>query len=1089
MRAVALGWFLLRFMLGGLLPLDSALATDYVFPGNLPSGCSGSSGSYSCGGFSLAYHDTLTVASPLPATITVNGNFSTDTSYINAGGSASNLNLTVTGTLYAGYAATINANVTAGVIKDDSGGSVTFGGSLTTTTGDILLGYGSTVAGAITSGSGVITIGQNNVVNGNVTNTRGEIKVGYNARVTGNVRTDGVISIGQYAVVTGNVIGGTGEVSFVYGGRVSGTVTTSSGQIKIAQNTVVSSCVKSTSSATITLNWQASVNSVCCGSSSCGTACVVNNSSYSMPPACANSPSPTLSYFPIPVLPLNQNLTTWSDGSKYANFNGSRTLGGVPFELQTDADGDNAFWGSNLTPWTLNGPSSLTLTLSTSLYGATTVYTLINSAWGTANRNVGSITFNATNGDSYTVQLVEGVNVRDHYYGSYVNTVSSSTVTKNVIGSDTRNTAHLDMQTFTLPSSFASETLSSIVFTSSGSSSTGLPFLAGVTVKALNLVTTPTTVVPFGFNCVEASANALSGHLYTKLAATPFAFDVVALKDSNNDQAADAVATTYASDTDRSVAVELVDASSGSDCTAYSAISPAVSQTLTFTKAAQSSELGRKASAAMTVSKAYAKLRCRVTDASQSSPVTGCSTDSFAVRPTSFSVNSSADVSSTVKAGAAFSLTAASGVLGYNGVPKLNGDKLTPHSNARATGSLAGSFAAADPVTGTASGSGFTYSEVGTFNLAAQGVYDDNFTAVDSANGDCSNDDFSNALNANGQFGCNFGNTSSTSSFGRFIPDHFDVTLNTPSFAPACSTFTYVGQPVKYATAPVATVTAKNSASATTRNYSGSYWRIDPSHASYGITPVYSEAGHGLSVLPSTPVVSNVVDGTGTLSFADTSSNILAVTRGNPTAPFNAEIALSFNLRDTDGVAVANVNGAAAGNPVSFGAATDGNGIAFGGGHKTMRWGRLNLSNAYGSELTALPVPLFAEYYTDSAFIRNSADNCTSLALSSQLKLSNPATAAGALQAGNAAMTILPSATTRAALAHATLSSGDAGLSFSAPGTGNSGYVDITSDFSGLSWLLFDWDHDGAHDDSPGARVSFGLYKGNGRQIYLREMY
>jgi hypothetical protein len=1085
MRGILLGYFLLRLLIGYLLMIASAFAANYAFPGNLPSGCSGSNGNYACSTLTLSYHDTVTVSSPLPATITVNGNFTTNTSYINSGGSPANLNLVVTGTLNAGYAATINANITAGAISD-ANGYVTFGGSLATTTGNISLGYASTVAGSVSSTSGTITIGQNNVVNGNVTSSSGTANIGYAALVVGKVATGGTIATGQNSMVSGNIAGGTGNVSIGYGATVSGAITTSSGQISFAQSSVASSCVTSTSSAAITLGYQVSVNSVCCGSA-CGTACVANNSTYSMPAACSGSASPSLGYFPIPVWPLNQNLTAWSDGSRYSAFNGLRMLGGVPFELQTDADGDNAFWGSNLTPWTLSGSSSLTLTLNTSLYGATKVYTLINSAWGSTNKNVGSITFNATNGDSYTVQLVEGVNVRDHYYGGFVNAVSSGTVTKNVIGSDTSGTAHLDMQTFTLPNSFATETLSSIVFISTGSSSTGLPFLAGVTVKASNLVGTTATVVPFGFNCVVSGAGALNGHLYTQLAGTAFAFDVVALKDGNSDNVADAVATTYASDVNRSVTVELVDASSGASCSSYSAISPAVSQTLTFSKSAQASELGRKSAAGMTVAKAYPNLRCRVTDASQASTVTGCSTDNFAVRPTGFDISASADGSSTVKASAGFSLTAASGVAGYNGTPKLNAAKLSAHSGAVATGTLAGSFAGADPASGSATGSSFSYSEVGLFSLAAQGIYDDTFTAVDSANGDCTSD-FSNS-SAGGLFGCNFGNTAATSSFGRFIPDHFDVALNMPMFAPACSTFTYVGQPVKYVTLPVATLTAKNASSATTQNYTGTYWKINPSHATYGINPSYSEATQNLTVVNSdAPSAADNGNGTGTLSFADTSSNILAVTRGNPLAPFDAEIALSFTLRDTDGVAVGNINGLANGNPVKFGAASAGQGIGF-GGHKTQRWGRFNMQNAFGSEIAVLSLPLYSEYYNGSAFVLNSADNCTSLNLFSQLRLGNPSTAAGVLQAGNVAMTIAPSGTTQASLANSTLAAGNAGLSFSAPGAGNTGYVDITGNFSGLTWLLFDWDHDGAQDDSPSARASFGLYKGNTRQIYFREVY
>ena len=51
-----------------------------------------------------------------------------------------------------------------------------------------------------------------------------------------------------------------------------------------------------------------------------------------------------------------------------------------------------------------------------------------------------------------------------------------------------------------------------------------------------------------------------------------------------------------------------------------------------------------------------------------------------------------------------------------------------------------------------------------------------------------------------------------TGNVGRFFPDHFAVTRNSPTFNPACTagSFTYVGQPFAYATAPVLTVTARN---------------------------------------------------------------------------------------------------------------------------------------------------------------------------------------------------------------------------------------------------------------------------------------
>ena len=1080
-------FFLLSIFAVWLAAIGTVHATNYVFPNKMPSGCSGSNGVYSCGSLSLGYGDKITLSSPKIASITINGDLYTNTSRINVGGAAADLTLIVTGQLRADYQAVIQANISAGSISDSSG-KVTFGGSLAVTSGNISLNFESTVAGDISSTSGGISIGQNNEVGGNISSESGAVSIGYSARISGDVATSGAISTAQDSRIAGKITGSTGNVSVGYGARVSGSITTSSGKISFAQDSVAEGCVKSTSSAEIKLGYEAKINSVCCGSS-CATSCVVKiNPKDPMPPQCTPTPSTALGYFPVPVSPLNENIITWSNGSVYSGkFNGTQTLGGVPFELQTDADGDNVFWGTNLNLSNFSGSSSLTLTLPTNLYGATTVYTLINSAWGKSGSNVGSITFNASNGDTHTVQLVEGVNVRDHYSGSFANTLSSSAVTLNVIGSNTPNTAHLDMQAFSLPSSFQTEILTSIVFTSTGSSSTGLPFLAGVTVRAERLGSSA-TVMPSSFNCVESAADALSGHLYTKLSGAPFAFDVVALKDSNNDHVADAVETTYAADANRNVTLELVDGSSAASCSSLPAISPAVSQTLTFNQAAQTSELGRKSSAGITLSKAYPNLRCRVTDASQTSPVIGCSTDNFAVRPTDFSVSSSANGSSTIKAGAGFSLTAASGAAGYNGTPKLDAGKVAAHSGAVAIGTLVGTFGAADSATGIATGSSFTYSEVGQFNLSAQGVYDDTFTAVDSAAGDCSSD-FSNTP-VSGKFGCKFGNSVTSANFGRFIPDHFDLVLNTPVFAPACNTFTYVGQPIQFATKPVVSVSAKNTAGAVTRNYTGSYWKINPTDATYGITPSYGEAAQPLTVLNSSaPSVTDNGNGSGSLSFADTSSNILAVTRANPVAPFSAEIALSFNLLDTDAVAVANVNGVAAANPVHFGTASAGNGLAFSGANKNMRWGRLVMRNGYGSELLPLSIPLFAEYFNGSGFVANTADNCTSLSLSSQLVLTNPDTAAGVAQAGNAVMTIAPSGSIQAALANSTLVAGDAGLSFSAPGAGNTGYIDISGNFAGLPWLRFDWDHDGVHDNSAAARATFGVYKGNNQQIYFREVY
>lgn len=316
----------------------AAQAVDYKFPGaNMPAGCSGKQGDYVCGDVTLVYGDTLTINGQKPATITINGNLVMDTSSINAGGSASDLALVVTGSVTVGYKAVINANITAGSVVDKKG-QATLGGSVTTTTGDITLDYRTNVAGSITTDSGAITVGQENIVGGSVTSKTGIIVIGYAATVNGSVTGGSSVKLDQNSTVTGTVTGSTGGVAVGYAAKVNGAIS-SAGKITVAQNAVASSCVTSTSSASITLDYQSSVNSVCCGSS-CSTSCVVNNSTYKMPPACSGAVAtpdhyelslPTSS---ISCLPTTVTVTACSNATSPCT-NPSTSLSGATATLST----------------------------------------------------------------------------------------------------------------------------------------------------------------------------------------------------------------------------------------------------------------------------------------------------------------------------------------------------------------------------------------------------------------------------------------------------------------------------------------------------------------------------------------------------------------------------------------------------------------------------------------------------------------------------------------------------------------------------------------------------------------------------------
>ncbi len=535
------------------------------------------------------------------------------------------------------------------------------------------------------------------------------------------------------------------------------------------------------------------------------------------------------------------------------------------------------------------------------------------------------------------------------------------------------------------------------------------------------------------FDAVEVGAAATP--LYTKLSATPFSLDVVA-------------ASTYSG----TLQVELVDASSGT-CATYVSLNPPNSQSATFSSQTRKTLNFNYANAARNV-------KVRITGLAASS----CSSGRFAIRPQSLRVTSSAnaDASGTLasatpvfKAGStAFTLNAAVTQTGYNGTPAVNNTKILAHSGAVANGVVTGTFGAADPATGIATGSSFTYSEVGYFKMDVDGVYDDTFTAIDSAAGDCTND-FSNTMDAAGKYGCKFGNATASSYFGRFSPDHFDtaiteVTPATGGTEAACAdAFTYSGQPF------VAEISAKNAAGGLTANYDQA--------------AVYSKAV--------TLSDGNALAG-GTLNNADLAAAdfVLGIgttpdptTAASPNYTFSSAktVPATIKLRATE---------KSGGDGVSSATGTEDT--------MEIRSGRLALGNAYGSELLGLTVPVAAQYWTAGGYATNTADNCTMIPASS---------------------IVFTNFTQNLSACETRLSPGDlsfAGglvppLQLSAPGAGNSGSVDLSVNVGMVAagntctgaapsaataarvpWFTAD-----------PARVTFGVYQGNDTFIYMRESY
>jgi hypothetical protein len=168
---------------------------------------------------------------------------------------------------------------------------------------------------------------------------------------------------------------------------------------------------------------------------------------------------------------VNADLRAWTSGEYYPVAPTSVTVGGVNFDL--------APFGANSLGIFYSLETQVN-SITADVFGATTVYTLMNSAYGAYGQNIATLEFYGSDGAFASFDLIEGSNIRDHFNGMYCNAIAAGTPTANYGPGDC---VRLDRQTFTLPSSFADEILTQIVFKSYGNDWAGQPFLAAVTVE------------------------------------------------------------------------------------------------------------------------------------------------------------------------------------------------------------------------------------------------------------------------------------------------------------------------------------------------------------------------------------------------------------------------------------------------------------------------------------------------------------------------------------------------------------------------------------------------------------------------------
>ena len=598
---------------------------------------------------------------------------------------------------------------------------------------------------------------------------------------------------------------------------------------------------------------------------------------------------------------------------------------------------------------------------------------------------------------------------------------------------------------------------------------------------------------PGSFNAFDTStaAGSTTGVIKTKVAGSSFDLAIVAL-----DAAKTAVATSFTGD----VKVELLDASDNSGAvdasTGCRATWTSVLSTDTLTFA--SGNAGRN-DITLSQNNSWRDVRVRMSyPATGTASVVACSTDNFAIRPSSFAsfsasdldwanagttrtlANASATGGNVHKAGQPFTIRATAvnaqatpaTTTNYTGAPTATISACAGTACTASFGTLTVNLTAA---AGVINNTAASYSEAGAFSLQ---LNDTSFASVDGADGSTAAD---------------ITIASPVITVGRFVPDHFAVTsLITPVLrtfnSSACATrsFTYVGQPFGYATAPQATVQARNAAGGTTTLYAGAMWKLTASSVAQAYSPL-SPASPGLDVSSATaPSVTSNNNGTGVLAASSIDTLKFARSATTPLAPFNAAITLTWSASDATEAAVSGNGTITTTAPLAF------SNIAFDSGN-AFRYGVLKLSNAYGNEYNNLTVPIEAQYWDGLRFATNASDHCTSVPTGS--------VAMGNYQRNLAACeTAIAPATVR-------LSSGRNFFTLVRPGAGNAGSVDLglqlgasasgstctavgtsaSASAANLPWLQGKWGSATNYDANPAARASFGQYKSP--LIYLRESF
>jgi MSHA biogenesis protein MshQ len=262
---------------------------------------------------------------------------------------------------------------------------------------------------------------------------------------------------------------------------------------------------------------------------------------------------------------------------------------------------------------------------------------------------------------------------------------------------------------------------------------------------------------------------------------------------------------------------------------------------------------------------------------------------------------------------------------------------LTSGVNTHKAGGISGVLT---PGTWSASGGTLTsttasYDEAGSFTLLVQ---DQSYADVDVADGQSGTADRYIVGTVTG--------------VGRFTPDRFTVTSGSITAAQTSATaFTYFAQD---GLTSAFTLTPVNGASSATKNYRLTSTATSLGWPNMGLNATVLPSGSSLSASATTPTLTwNSATGAAAVSIKSIVSRPTLVSNGAPVT-----LAVTALPIDSDSITMA-----AAGSI----------------GNALMRYGRLRLLNAYGSELLPIRIPVQVQYYTGTGWAVNTDDSASTL--------------------------------------------------------------------------------------------------------------